>query len=187
MKAAFIFTLASLILIAGCVPSLHELWTEKTLVYDEAINGKYQAGDNIWEFVGNPDKKSYQLTIHEDENEFSSLVAHLVQIEDERFLDTYPADTRFDGGQWKVLHMVPAHLFFHVSGTDPNLVIAAMNPDKVGELLEEKPELVKHEVVDNNDYFVLTDSPENLQKFVLAGLKVEGFFGELEALEPFKE
>jgi len=35
-----------------------------------------------------------------------------------------------------------------------------------------------------DDRAVLTDSPENLQRFVLAGLKIEGFFGEPDGLRP---
>lgn len=187
MKAKHFFTLSLIVFIAGCVPSLHELWTDDTLVYDNAINGKYQEGDNVWEFVGKPDQKMYELTIHEKEDKVSKLAAHLVEFEGQRFLDLYPADNaELEGGDWLKFHVIPVHLFFHVTQTKPNLVIAAMNPDEVGKLLEEKPKLVKHELI-KDDRVVLTDSPQKLQKFLIAGLKVEDFFGDPEELTPVEK
>jgi hypothetical protein len=186
MKVKLFFSIFLFIFIAGCVPSLHELWTKETLVYDDAISGKYQQDDNVWEFVGRPDDKSYKLTIHEKEGKQSKLVAHLVEIDSQRFLDLYPADdAELEGGDWLKFHLVPAHLFLHVTQTKPKLVLAAMNPDEVGKLLKEKPEMIKHEVIED-DRVVLTDSPENLQKFLLAGLKIEKFFGDPVEMKPLK-
>lgn len=184
MKTRFCISLISVLLFAGCVPSLHQLWTKQTLVYDDALDGKYQEGDNVWEFVGDPNTTSYALTIHEKDNKVSKLTAHLVAVDGQRFLDMYPAeDADLAGGDWLKFHLVPAHLFLHVRATEPDLVLAAMNPDEIQKLLKEKPDMVKHEVIED-DRVVLTDSPENLQKFLLAGLKIDEFFGEPDELQP---
>ena len=186
MKVKISITLFLLFLIGGCVPSLHQLWTKDTLVYEDAIAGTYREGGNVWEFVGDPENRSYALTIHEDDDKTSQLTAHLVEVEGERFFDFYPADdAQLEGGDWMKFHLIPAHLFFHVSATEPNLVIAAMDPDKVEKLLKEKPDMVKHEMIED-DRVVLTDLPEGLQRFLLKGLKIEGFFGDLQALEPLQ-
>lgn len=187
MRKTLFIVLFAFSFIAGCVPSLHQLWTRETLVYDDAIRGKYQENENIWEFVGDPDDKSYALTIHEKEDKTSKLTAHLVEVASRRFLDLYPADdAELEGGDWLKFHVIPVHLFFHVSATEPNLVIAAMSPDDVSTLLKEKPEMVKHEFIED-DRVVLTDTPENLQTFVLAGLKIEDFFGEPQTLEAIRD
>ena len=187
MKTRFCISLIIILLAAGCVPSLHGLWTQQTLVYDDAIDGKYQEGDNVWEFVGDPNTTSYALTIHEKGTKVSKLTARLVAVDGQRFLDMTPADDAdLEGGDWLKFHLIPAHLFLHVSATEPDLVLAAMNPDAVRKLLKEKPDRVKHEVIED-DRVVLTDSPENLQKFVLAGLKIEGFFGEPDELKPVEQ
>jgi hypothetical protein len=176
-----------MLVIAGCVPSLHQLWTKETLVYDDTIKGKYQEGDNVWEFVGDPQQKSYALTIHEKDDNVSQLTAHLVNVEGQRFLDMSLADdAELKGGDWLKFHLVPAHLFLHVSATEPNLVMAAMDPDTVGKLLKQQPELVRHEVI-KDDRVVLTDSPEHLQAFVLAGVKIEGFFGEPSEMKQIQD
>lgn len=187
MRTTLLITLFSFLFIAGCVPSLHQLWTNETLIYDDAINGKYQENDNVWEFVGDPDDKSYALTIHEEEDKTSQLTAHLVQVAGQRFLDLYPADdAEVECGDWLKFHLLPVHLFFHVTQTEPNLVIAAMSPDEIGKMLKAQPELVKHECIED-DRVVLTDTPENLQKFVLQGLKIEGFYGKPETLAAIKD
>jgi hypothetical protein len=187
MKTRVYLTLLLMLVIGGCVPSLHQLWTKETLVYDDAIKGKYQESDNVWKFAGDPQQKSYALTIHEKDDKVSQLTAHLVEVQGQRFLDMYPSDdAELEGGDWLKFHLVPAHLFLHVSATEPNLVVAAMDPDEVRKLLEQQPELVRHEIIEDNRV-VLTDSPEHLQKFLLAGLKIEGFFGEPSELKPVQD
>jgi hypothetical protein len=61
-----------------------------------------------------------------------------------------------------------------------------MNPDEVSKLLKEKPELVKHEIIKDRDRnILLTDAPENLQKFLLAAPKLnEKIFDNFEELVP---
>ena len=105
----------------------------------------------------------------------------------QRFFDFCPSnDAELEGGEWLKFHIIGVHLFFKVVQTEPNLVIAAMNPDKVEKLLKEKPELVKHEVLEKDGRIVLTDTPENLQKFLLEGMIVEEFFGDPVELTPIK-
>jgi hypothetical protein len=182
MKKDIYFTLILMLILTGCVPSLHQLWTDKRLVYDEAINGKYQESDTVWEFVGNPERKSYGLTIYEKDNQISKLTAHLVDVNGQRFLDLYPSDeAEIEGGDWLKFHLVPAHLFLRVEQTEPALALAAMNPNAVDKLLAETPGLIKHERI-KDDRVILTDSPEKLQQFLIAGIKIEGFFDEPQVL-----
>lgn len=185
MKTSHVLiTMAALLGIAGCVPSLHELWTEKTLVFDNTIAGSYTQDESTWTFVGDPNDKSWTLTIDEKEGLQSKLLVHLVQVGGQRFFDFYPGeDAQVQAGDWLKFHLVPAHLFFKVDKTAESFKVAAMNPDEVGKLLKEKPQLVRHEVVED-ERVVLTDTPENLQKFLAEGLKVEEFFGESVELKP---
>ena len=173
--------------LAGCVPSLHQLYTKKTLVYDPTLVGVWQQDKERWEFIGNPDDRSYELTITEKKDTQSRLKVHLVAFGGQRFFDFYPSDdAELKGGEWLKFHVVPVHLFFKVQQTEPNLVIAAMNPDKVDKLLHEKPGLVKHEIIED-DRVVLTDMPGNLQKFLLEGMKIEEFFGDPVELTPIRQ
>ncbi len=182
MKVKMFIALFSILFVAGCVPSLHQLWTEKTLVYDEAFVGKYGEGDNVWEFTGDPNNKSYELVITEEKGKKSQLIAHLVNMEGQLFFDFYPSDdAELECGDWLKSHLLGAHLFFKVEKTETAFTLAAMSPEEVGKLLKEKPELVKHELIED-DRVVFTDTPENLQKFLIAAPKLnKKVFGEPEA------
>lgn len=172
--------------LAGCVPSLHSLYTPQTLVYDPTIAGTWRQDQERWVFEGNADEKSYVLTIHDKEGTQSKLTAHLIETGGHRFFDFYPADdTELEAGQWLKFHIIPVHLFFSVEKTEDTFRLAAMNPDEIGKLLEKKPERIKHERV-KDGRVVLTDTPENLQKFVVEGLTIEDFFGEPVELTPVK-
>jgi len=173
--------LFSVLFIAGCVPSLHQLWTDRTLVYDKAFVGKYKEGNNIWQFTGDPNDKSYELVIAEGKVKESKLAAHLVNIEEQLFFDFYPSDNvELECGDWLKFHLLGVHLFFKVEKNQNGFTLAAMDPDQVAELLKEKSGLIKHEVVED-DRVVLTDTPENLQKFLIAAPKLnKDVFGEPE-------
>ncbi len=179
MKVKMFIALFSTLFIAGCVPSLHQLWTEKTLVYDEAFVGKYKEGENSWEFTGDPNNKSYELLITEEKDKESKLSAHLVNVEGQLFFDFYLAGD-VEGGDYTKMHLIAVHTFWKVEKTEDGFTLAVMEPDEVGTLLKEKPELVKHERADDDhDRVILTDAPENLQKFLITAQKLnKEVFGE---------
>lgn len=181
MKVKSFIALFSILFVAGCVPSLHQLWTDKTLVYDEAFVGKYGEGDNVWEFTGDLKDKSYDLVITEGKDKKSELTAHLVNVEGQLFFDLYPSDdAELECGDWLKFHLLGVHLFFRVEKADNGFTLAAMDMEEVGKLLKEKPELVKHEPMED-DRFLLTDTPENLQKFLITAPKLnKKVFGEPE-------
>jgi hypothetical protein len=178
-----------LLVFVGCVPSLHELYTEETLVFDPSIAGQWQQKneDAVWEFKPDKKNKSYDLTIIEEKDKKSRLKAHLVNLNGKRFFDFYPGDdVELDTGDWVKASLIPGHLFLRIDQTEPNLVLAAMNPDTINKLLEKKPELIKHEQIHDGDSIVLTDKPKQLQAFVTAGLEIEDFFGDPMILERAK-
>lgn len=172
--------------VAGCVPSLHQLYTSKTVIYDPTLAGTWQQDDERWEFIGDPNDRSYHLTITEKENKPSKLFVHLVEVDGYRFFDFYPAeDAELEGGDWLKFSVIPVHLFLRVEKSGQTLELAAMNPDETEKLLAQKPKLVKHELIEDGRV-VLTDTPEKLQAFLLEGIKTEGFFGKPFELTPAK-
>ena len=181
MKGKLFITLFSVLIISGCVPSLHQLWTDKTLVYDEAFVGRFKEGGTIWQFTGDPNDKSYEVVITEEKSKESKLTAHLVDVEGQLFFDFYPSDdAEIECGDWLKFHLLAAHLIFKVEKTETSFSLAAMDPEEVEKLLKEKPELIKHELVEE-DRVVLTDTPENLQKFLIAVQKLnKKVFGDPE-------
>ncbi len=155
-----------ILILAGCVPSLHELYTPETLVFDPSLIGCWEtSGGDQWYFIRHAEKDTYHLVIMEKEDKRSALLAHLADLDGQRYLDLYPdGDAELCTGDWYKFHLLGVHTFLRVEQTDPNLVLAVMQPDAVEELLEKKPTLIKHEVVD--DRVVLTGSPYQLQAFL---------------------
>ena len=85
-----LFCLLSLIL-GGCIPltlSLHPLYTDDTVVYDEKLIGKWMGGDEIWQF-SKAGEKEYELRVLMSEKE-GRFEAHLLELEGNMYLDLYP-------------------------------------------------------------------------------------------------
>jgi len=175
-KAAF-YLLA--VMLGGCVlSSLHPLYTDEELIFEEKLIGKWSDEDNIWEFrAGEPN--TYQMRVFDGQE--GRFVAHLVKLEDMLFLDIFPdSETLGEPQAFYSFHLLPVHTFMKVEQIEPKLQLRMMDYDKVSEMLEEDPNLLKHEVVE--DRIVLTASTEQLQKFVVEYAGEGGVFAD-EATE----
>lgn len=185
--AAKLFLLCMVLVVAGCVPSLHSIVTEETLTYDPAFVGRYEGDDTIWTVTGDPNEKSFAIVIQEKNEKRSLLTAQMVDIQGHRFIDFSPSDdAELNTGDWFNAHILPVHIFWKLDKTENGYSLAGINPDNLESALKAKPQLVKHEIVDD-DRIVLTDSPENLQKFLIEGLKVEKFYGDAMELKSVKD
>jgi hypothetical protein len=95
------------------------------------------------------------------------------------FPDEFPCDTDDPNKTdwlYNVFFLVPAHTFLKIEQIEPTLKMRIMEPDNVEEMLENDPNLIKHEIVQERP--VLTASTKELQKFMKAHANDEGLFGE---------
>ena len=168
-----IFCLITLML-GGCgvLPSLHPLYTDEDLIFEEKLIGKWleDEGNKICEFkvAGG---ESYKLRVFDGKE--GRFEAHLVKLGDMLFLDLLPAELNLDESDFYEWHFLPVHTFLAVDQIDPNLQLRTMNPEP--EPLKEDPNLLKCERV--GDRLVLTAPPEELQQFVIEYANTEGVFG----------
>lgn len=162
------FVIISLML-AGCIPSVHGLYTDDVLVFDESLTGSWTDQDGgIWEF-STSDSSSYTLAYTEElpytpqaKNYFT---VHLVRLEDEYFLDFFPNDdNQLSLTSMMANSLFPTHLFAKIEFIDEEVIIRLMNPERLKEMLGQGLISVKHEITDNN--IVLTAQPKELQAFV---------------------
>lgn len=175
-KAAF-YLLA--VMLGGCVlSSLHPLYTDEELIFEEKLIGKWSEESNVWEFrAGEPN--TYQMRVFDGQE--GRFVAHLVKLGDMLFLDIFPdSETLGEPQDFYGFHILPVHTFMKVEQIEPKLQLRAMNYDKVSKMLQEDPNLLKHEVVD--DRIVLTASTEQLQEFIIKYANEEGVFAEATEL-----
>jgi len=184
-KTVLFYCLA--VLLGGCVPvvSLHPLFMEDTLVFEEKLLGTW-VSDTTWEFarfdaVGGVDmlpdelqsqaERLYRLNVTDDQGQKGSFVACLMRLDDRLFLDVFP--DKFPSGEADVEKMkmlynafffLRVHTFVRVDSIGAQLQMRLTDDEKFEKLLEAEPKAVKHERVDDRP--VLTASTKQLQAFV---------------------
>ena len=179
-KKLLFYLLAALL--GGCIPvmSLHPLYTEENLVFEEKLLGTWVDDANgTWEFK-HPDEKdmAYELVLSSPEDAKGSFVANLVKLENKLFLDVYPKQLPCEQEipqkmKWfyNTFFFVPVHTFIKIDSIEPQLKMRLTNTENMQKLLEEDPNAVKHELVEDTklveDIILLTASTKELQAFVL--------------------
>jgi hypothetical protein len=154
------------LLLAGCLPSLHPFYNDKTLIFKEELIGKWMGDDgDFWQFR-RAGEKEYELRIINDEDEAGRFSAHLTEIKGLMFLDLFP-DSKVleDLDDFYKIHLFPVHTFLKVDRISPSLQLRMVDYEKMEKILENDPNVLKHEIVD--DRILLTASTEELQDFVI--------------------
>jgi len=163
------------LLLAGCLPSLHPLYNDKTLIFREELIGKW-VDDNggFWQFRRGGEKE-YKLRLFEENEEIGLFSAHLIEIEGLMFLDIFPDSNALEKmNDFYKIHLLPVHTFMKVDRINPNLQLRMVDYEKIENMLENDPNILKHEILD--DRIVLTAGTEELQHFVIK--HVETIFGD---------
>lgn len=166
-------------ILGGCIPvmSLHPLYTEEDVVFEEKLLGtRVDDPDNpktTWEFSrAEAKEKAYKLVYSDEEGKKGSFVVHLVKLENRLFLDVFPNQFPCEQQKWEEMgwgynyfFFEPAHTFIKIDYIEPKLKMRRMVEDDMKELLKEDPNVIKHELVE--DKIILTAPTKELQAFVL--------------------
>ncbi len=182
-KFTQILCLGLILAATACVPSLHPLFTEDSLIFEESLVGTWEEDDNIWQFRKSS-SRSYKLIMTDAEGRKGEFETHLVKIGEHRYLDLYPVEPDLEENDFYKMHLLPTHTFMWVKQIEPNLQLSPMGPGAIKELVSQYPEAVKHEIV--QDTVVLTAHTQELQAFVKKFHDFKGLFGEPGDLERVK-
>jgi uncharacterized protein (UPF0128 family) len=173
-KKILFYLLAALL--GGCVPvmSLHPLFGEKDVVFNEKLIGTWveepNEGNTIWEFKrADINENAYQLIFSDKEGKKGLFTTHLVRLKDKLFLDICPAEQQDSNKiEWafNTLLLIPAHTFIKVNSIEPQLKMQITDDEKMKEFLKADPNAIKHEFLDEQS-LILTASTKELQAFVL--------------------
>src|SRR5438876_623268 len=105
-------TLGFVIMLEGCIPSLHPLYTANDSVFDPAFLGDWvdQHSKESLTFTAR-DKYEYKLVFTNDSGEKNFFIARVVKLDGKLFLDV-----RSDPSEAQCSCIsTPAHLFFFIS------------------------------------------------------------------------
>jgi hypothetical protein len=170
MKAKSILFCSLGLFLGGCIiTSLHPLYTDQQVLFEERLIGKWGDANEdtiaVWEFRPSADRK-YQMRAIGDFN-YGRFDTHLVKLNDLLFLDVFPREPgeQAENNEYYWLHLIPAHSFIKVDWIGPKLQLRQIDADKFKKLLEADPNALKHEVTE--DRIVLTAPTEQLQEFML--------------------
>jgi hypothetical protein len=169
-KTSMIFiTLLSMFFLFGCLPSLHPLYTDETVTFDEQLIGKWYDDGGMWSFYKTGDKQ-YGLNITSDKkgDKPARFDVHLVQLGKYRFIDLYPPkDTIEEMPEMSRFNMVRGHTFMKLDLAEPNLMLQWIS---FADLIKEDPNVLKHEMLDEDPKILITAEPNELQRVLIENL-----------------
>ena len=176
-KAAMWLLLGFLLLPVGCVPSLHPLYTDQDVIFDQSVLGVWaeDGSKETWALTRGGEKE-YRLVHTDEDGKKGEFVAHLLKVEGRMFLDLYPVEPELPQNDLYRDHLLRVHSFVAVLQTEPAIRISYVEPQWLKKFLDKQPSALRHEKI--NDEVVITASPKELQKFLLTHLKTEGAFSE---------
>ena len=175
-----------MVLFCGCEPtfqSLRPLYTDGDIIFDEALMGKWaKEGSETWKFERHEDNK-YKLTIMEPTTNKGQFIAHLVQLDDFKFLDVFPDTSQLKGSGFYKQHLMPTHTFMEVRQIESDLQLRMMG-QKVCEMLDNDPNLLRFERLE--DRFLITSPTQQLQEFVVKYADANNVFEDASDMKRMK-
>jgi len=162
--------LGVLVFLTGCLQSLHPLFHEADLIFDERLVGAWTAEDETWTFEratsGMFDKRpenAFAIRVTDKDSTISHFQGHLGAIEDDTFMDLFP-DGAVQGGTegW----CVPLHLVYRIWVGSDTLRIAALDTDWFDQTVSKEQTRTRLQIqkIDGRD--IATAPTDTLQAFL---------------------
>jgi hypothetical protein len=183
--------LLSLLLLPGCVRSLHPIYTQETLIYDPALLGTWvdEEGETRLEIAASSDNdqpdaiKSYRVLHTDTDGKSARLLGHLAKVGDMLVADLTIADeNKLPDSDFARSHLFPLHTFWIITrdaaGDPKAFTVRAIDHDWMTRFAAENPAAVGH--YKTNEDVILTAPPAELQKFLIAHAKDPGMLTDAE-------
>lgn len=174
--------LALIILVQSCIPSLHPLYTEDTLVFETALLGKWSDDEDTYVFEKLKDK-TYLFTYLQGPEQ-QQYEVHMVKLGADHYLDfySYRKEGLFPDADAVLAPTIRTHSFAKVKWDDNTLQISHFSElEWLEDLFDQRKIRIKHERID--DEIVLTAGPRELQKFFLKYANDPNIFTETISLK----
>ena len=169
--------LTLLIVMCGCIESLHPFYSEKDLVFEPALVGTWSepgsTSEESWAFAPSGEK-AYRLVVTDSDGRSGAFEAHLASLKGALILDLYPEDPELTASTFYKDHLQKVHSFVRVVKVGKVLTMSALDVTWLQDFLKKRPRALKHEKT--KDGILLTASTQELQAFILKHLNTPGAF-----------
>jgi len=174
------------LLLGSCLTTLHPIFTEKDLVSDPRLNGKWSNKEDGSTASYRPaqisDVKSFSTSMQRnvskiymlDERDAQGLLkskqyAFMVRLGKYYYMDFYPAGLKHADNVEKFFaaHYIPMHSIYRIRFKDDHsFEIQQLDAGYLENLIKNKKIRIRHEVTEDGNY-VITAPTEELQKYII--------------------
>lgn len=162
----------------------HPIFTSKDLVFEPALLGTWRSEkgatlhyrkankaelDQLTPSIREEIEKIYMLTSVSDDESVVQYFAFLVKLGNNLYFDYYPVDIDKSGklNDFYKSHYIRMHSISRVSFVNNSSIrISQFEDEFMNKMIREKNIRIRHEVVDDDNYFI-TASTDELQKYIL--------------------
>jgi len=173
---------AMLSMSAGCVLSLHPIWTDEDIIFEPALVGVWEDGKESWAFSQSGKDRRYDLVYTDSDGKEGRFTATLVNIQGTFFLNLLPKDPTLEGNDFYKWHLLPLNSFIYIQQIEPTLQMSFPDIEWLGQHLETSPDAIQHELY-GKDMVILTASAAALQAFWLKHTETEDAFSETSDMQ----
>ncbi len=154
-------------LMAGCLPSLHPLYTEDVGVFREELLGRWR-----WLFADHQgmdmniesiEGKAHRITVPQGDEEDLVYVAHLIELGGQLYLE---CQLQFDEDDLVQFNVLPLHQIMRIRFDNDRLITETHNEPWLEDYLSQHPDELDHLQI--NDRLLITAHTEQLQQFFIA-------------------
>jgi hypothetical protein len=149
--------MGAMLIMTGCVPSLHPFFTDEKIVFKDALLGAWISDSGEKCLFAKSGENRYQF--FQVDNFPASFEARLTELDGAMFLDLYPE--YHDSS----LYFVPAHTLARVTIEEDSISIAMLNDDWLRQSIDQHDRKLSHERLASGA-IVLTAPSGELQAFI---------------------
>jgi hypothetical protein len=177
-SVAILLTVCALLVCTSCVPSLNPIYTEQDLIFDSSLIGVWadKYTDETWALAICDRQLEYILTHIDPSGKKGEFSARLVQVDDKTFFDIVPVNPGFKQNDFYQGHFFSTHTFAHIVKDGSSVRLSVLEPHWLKEAVAVNPDAIRHQKIRGE--IVLTSSPKETQKFLLANLNNREAFSE---------
>ena len=175
-----------ILLLGSCLTTLHPIFTEKDLVSDPRLYGKWSNKEDgstaSYQVAHTSDLKNLSTSIQRNVSKVylfeerdakgklkSKQYAFMVKLGKYYYMDFYPAGLKEAGNEERFFaaHYIPMHSIYRINfKNDHSFDIQQLDAGHLENLIKNKKIRISHEVTEDGNY-VITSPTEELQKYII--------------------